>query len=229
MRQIGKSKKQHKLQRREGVGGKGVIYSFFWDEAEEQGKKPVKVNDEVHLLCGHFTFVCYVWRVEGDQVFIAAHQSFQNKPPYQIRLVEIRTAYRCQHRAIDQCGVGVLLPNRQPLCTLAPTPTRDEADLDERYPAVRFNVDQRRALRMLVEHVDRDPQPRVLQGPPGTGKSTVLARAVVTLLESSPGSRILLCAPSNDAVDVIASKVLATDPKLTLTLIGARFSRPTRS
>ena len=120
VKQVGKSKRQYKLRRREQVenrGGKGVLYSFTWEE--EDGSEPVQINDEVHLLCGGVTFVCFVWHVDGDEVFIAAHPSFRNKPPYQVRLVEIRTAYRTQHRAIDDCQINVLLKDRQPLCTLA--------------------------------------------------------------------------------------------------------------
>ncbi len=48
-----------------------------------------------------------------------------------------------------------------------------------------------------------------LQGPPGTGKSTVVARAVRNFLGSEYGSRVLVSAQSNDALDQLAGKIIA--------------------
>ncbi|WP_030858156.1 AAA domain-containing protein [Streptomyces sp. NRRL F-2747] len=47
-----------------------------------------------------------------------------------------------------------------------------------------------------------------LQGPPGTGKSTVVARALQNFLGSEYGSRVLVSAQSNDALDQLASKII---------------------
>ncbi|MEU3606046.1 AAA domain-containing protein [Streptomyces sp. NPDC035033] len=47
-----------------------------------------------------------------------------------------------------------------------------------------------------------------LQGPPGTGKSTVVARALRNFLSSDHGSRVLVSAQSNDALDQLAGKII---------------------
>ncbi|MFF8413741.1 AAA domain-containing protein [Streptomyces omiyaensis] len=47
-----------------------------------------------------------------------------------------------------------------------------------------------------------------LQGPPGTGKSTVVARALRTFLGSEYGSRVLVSAQSNDALDQLGGKIV---------------------
>ncbi|WP_330259904.1 AAA domain-containing protein [Streptomyces murinus] len=47
-----------------------------------------------------------------------------------------------------------------------------------------------------------------LQGPPGTGKSTVVAKALRDFLEMEHGSRVLVSAQSNDALDQLAEKIL---------------------
>ncbi|MFJ8967044.1 AAA domain-containing protein [Lentzea sp. NPDC102401] len=48
-----------------------------------------------------------------------------------------------------------------------------------------------------------------LQGPPGTGKSTVVSRALHQYLTTEHGSRVLVSAQSNDALDQLAAKVVA--------------------
>ncbi|KAH7729263.1 helicase mov-10-B.2-like protein, partial [Aphelenchoides avenae] len=50
--------------------------------------------------------------------------------------------------------------------------------------------------------------PYLLFGPPGTGKTTTVVEAVRLLLRASPTNRILLCAPSNVAADLLAVELL---------------------
>ncbi|MEM9545290.1 MAG: AAA domain-containing protein [Bacteroidota bacterium] len=45
----------------------------------------------------------------------------------------------------------------------------------------------------------------IIHGPPGTGKTTTLAALVQTMLQKE--KRILVCAPSNNAVDLLAKKI----------------------
>ena len=47
----------------------------------------------------------------------------------------------------------------------------------------------------------------MLHGPPGTGKTNTLVGVVSALLLCSPKPRILLCAPSNAAIDELALRV----------------------
>lgn len=46
----------------------------------------------------------------------------------------------------------------------------------------------------------------LLQGPPGTGKTTTIIKLIETLLELKPNQRIMVCAPSNAAVQLLASR-----------------------
>ncbi|CAD2220451.1 regulator of nonsense transcripts 1 [Angomonas deanei] len=45
------------------------------------------------------------------------------------------------------------------------------------------------------------PQLLIIEGPPGTGKTQTIASLVLNVLLHTPGARILICAPSNCAVD----------------------------
>ena len=61
------------------------------------------------------------------------------------------------------------------------------------------------------------PKLRLLQGPPGTGKTHTLKGLVKNILQTlskRENSRILICAPSNAAVDEIASRLLQDPPRL---------------
>ncbi|CAD2220448.1 hypothetical protein AGDE_14489 [Angomonas deanei] len=45
------------------------------------------------------------------------------------------------------------------------------------------------------------PQLLIIEGPPGTGKTQTIASLVLNVLLHTPGARVLICAPSNCAVD----------------------------
>ncbi len=59
---------------------------------------------------------------------------------------------------------------------------------------------------------------QLLQGPPGTGKTTTIVAMAVALVKKE--KRLMICAPSNKAVQVIAKRVLASLPNTCLALAG---------
>jgi hypothetical protein len=59
---------------------------------------------------------------------------------------------------------------------------------------------------------------QLLQGPPGTGKTTTIAALAAALVKNK--NRLMICAPSNKAVQVIAKRVLANLPDTPLALAG---------
>ncbi|MBY0545008.1 MAG: AAA family ATPase, partial [Gammaproteobacteria bacterium] len=59
---------------------------------------------------------------------------------------------------------------------------------------------------------------QLLQGPPGTGKTTTIVAIAHTLVEKK--ERILICAPSNKAAQVIAERLLKKLPKIRVALAG---------
>jgi helicase MOV-10 len=62
-------------------------------------------------------------------------------------------------------------------------------------------------------------------GSPGTGKTVTIVEAMQQLLIRSPGVRILACAPSNSAADLIAQKliVLGSSQLLRLNSLSRKF------
>ncbi|KAL3776572.1 hypothetical protein ACHAW5_000336 [Stephanodiscus triporus] len=90
-----------------------------------------------------------------------------------------------------------------------------------------LNQEQQTAVVGIVQSVAR-PAPYLIYGPPGTGKTVTLVESILqTILAagSNPDSKILVCAPSNTAVDVVVERlsVVITEPRQMLRLVA--FSR----
>jgi ATP-dependent RNA/DNA helicase IGHMBP2 len=65
-----------------------------------------------------------------------------------------------------------------------------------------LNLSQNKAVRYVLASEDI----ALIQGPPGTGKTTTIVQAIRLSLHKE--KQILVCAPSNTAVDVLAEKLL---------------------
>ncbi|NWX51214.1 M10L1 helicase, partial [Steatornis caripensis] len=69
-----------------------------------------------------------------------------------------------------------------------------------------LNEQQKLAVRRIVSGECR-PTPYVLFGPPGTGKTLTVIEAILQIHYTLPDSRILVCAPSNAATDLICLRL----------------------
>ncbi len=67
-----------------------------------------------------------------------------------------------------------------------------------------LNERQKVAVRRILAAHGR-PTPYLLFGPPGTGKTVTLVESILQVYRRVPNSRILACAPSNSASDLIVS------------------------
>ena len=70
-----------------------------------------------------------------------------------------------------------------------------------------LNQRQTDAVKRIVAGCGR-PLPYILFGPPGTGKSMTVVESVLQVFTKIRHSRILVCAPSNSAADLIVSSFL---------------------
>lgn len=80
----------------------------------------------------------------------------------------------------------------------------------------KLNLSQNRAIRKSISSLDLS----VIHGPPGTGKSTTLVNAIRVCLQAE--RQVLVCAPTNTAVDILTEKLL----ELGITLL--RLGHPAR-
>ena len=82
-------------------------------------------------------------------------------------------------------------------------------------------------LSVLNGHADGAPH--VLYGPPGTGKTLTVVEAARQLLRTSQGARLLLCAPSPFAADILCSRLLEEDDVAGMRARVVRVNDPRRA
>ncbi|XP_033210401.1 ankyrin repeat domain-containing protein 11-like isoform X2 [Belonocnema kinseyi] len=104
-----------------------------------------------------------------------------------------------------------------PVCPLILNPLIDDYQLPEMYETERnplatkdeLNKKQIEAVMRISEAALSDkPKISLIHGPPGTGKSKVIVNIVAQILLKGPGTKMLLCAPSNAAIDEIVLRLL---------------------
>ncbi|KAJ6600012.1 RNA helicase [Mycena vulgaris] len=78
-------------------------------------------------------------------------------------------------------------------------------------PVNRLIAEDPEQLETVVAIVNQPPgsPPFVVFGPPGTGKTVTIVEAIHQLLLRDPEARILACAPSNSAADLIARNLVS--------------------
>ncbi|KAG8924470.1 hypothetical protein FRC01_011457 [Tulasnella sp. 417] len=76
-------------------------------------------------------------------------------------------------------------------------------------PRVQFNRPQLQAATAIAQ-LPRGTIPFIVFGPPGTGKTVTIVEAIRQVLAWNPDAKILACAPSNNAADIIADRLRDT-------------------
>jgi hypothetical protein len=84
-----------------------------------------------------------------------------------------------------------------------------------------LNTSQRNAVEKFVM-LDQGLQ--LIQGPPGTGKTTTIIQLLK--LQCEKPDRILLCAPSNKAVHILAERFMKECPQIPMILAGVEEKLP---
>ncbi|KIY47324.1 P-loop containing nucleoside triphosphate hydrolase protein [Fistulina hepatica ATCC 64428] len=76
---------------------------------------------------------------------------------------------------------------------------------------IRSNERQLQAVQSIL-HLPKGSLPFVVFGPPGTGKTVTIVESILQLVCQSTGTRVMACAPSNSAADLIATRLKAALP-----------------
>ncbi|KAL4247242.1 DNA2/NAM7 helicase family protein [Abortiporus biennis] len=161
-------------------------------------------------------FEGHVHVVRQKEVGLKFHASFNVAARYRIRFRLNRYPLRRQHQALDIAlhSDRILFPSsnhvRYPVAPVANLNTHITASIHNRLIA--SNPAQLQAVTSIVK-LPPGSLPFVIFGPPGTGKTVTIVEAIRQVLDTNPNAKILACAPSNSAADLIASRLsmLKTD------------------
>ncbi|KAF8598183.1 P-loop containing nucleoside triphosphate hydrolase protein [Ceratobasidium sp. AG-I] len=128
-----------------------------------------------------------------------------SRPQWDVRFTVNRLLFRRMHDSVSKAG-----PHGRILFPSAVHPSGFRAG-----PQASLSLDRRiasnpRQSLAVKQIVSKSPGgvPFIIFGPPGTGKTTVLVESIRQVVDTQPNSRVLVCAPSNTATDLIATRLL---------------------
>ncbi|KAA1476103.1 P-loop containing nucleoside triphosphate hydrolase protein [Dentipellis sp. KUC8613] len=196
---------------------KGSLFSLRVPGLAE--KRPsVLIGDRIIVQRGEDQsgkwFEGHVHAVDQLEVHLRFHGSFPKPAPTQrfhVRFKLNRIPLRRQHQAMDTSFMSdrILFPNESHTGTVG---DNDNVPITPYNELIATNLPQSRAVRIGVDLPAGAP-PLLIYGPAGTGKTSTIVELIKQILTKYPSARILACAPSNSAADLIASRLssLGTD------------------
>ncbi|XP_044142409.1 putative helicase MOV-10 [Bufo gargarizans] len=152
----------------------------------------------------------YVHGVELERVKLGFSQNLLQKfisgMLFDVTFTFNRMPLKVQHRAVD------LAKKRNLQEYLFPTGARQQCivntdNLRLYDQNLENNQEQYMAVKQIVSGFSR-PAPYLIFGPPGTGKTVTLVEAIKQVLKNIPECRVLACAPSNSASDLICERLM---------------------
>lgn len=113
----------------------------------------------------------------------------------------LRKLREFKEQSISNPIFDILLPTEGTAKKIkAVKPTKDTASIEFNNP--NLNDSQKYAIRFSLEN-----KLSIIHGPPGTGKTFTLVELIQQILARDNNSRVLVCAPSNIAVDTILERL----------------------
>ncbi|XP_068568586.1 putative helicase mov-10-B.1 [Cebidichthys violaceus] len=151
----------------------------------------------------------YVHKVELDSVKLGFSkrllQFFISNMKFDVEFTINRYSLKLQHRAVDLAAKHqleeVLFPSGAAVANLSMPKLRMFNQQLENNP------EQHAAVQRIVAGSSK-PAPHLVFGPPGTGKTITLVEAMHQVSRADPSARILACAPSNSACDLLCERLM---------------------
>ncbi|KAL5515673.1 hypothetical protein EMCRGX_G000874 [Ephydatia muelleri] len=176
-----------------------------------EGRPKLLVGDKV-MICrpggtdNEIHYEGIIHKIYGEDILMQFNQEVQEDlagEECDVMFTFNRAPLCRMHHAADMAvmlGAQVLFPT-------CPSPMPPLAGLDSTtfYNPI-LNDRQKSAVTRIVGARCR-PMPYVLFGPPGTGKTVTVVESILQILFQCTSSRILACAPSNSAVDLLVKRL----------------------
>jgi len=170
----------------------------------------------VHDLQTRRMFKGYVHFVNLEDVRLSLGRSFDYLHKCSVHFKVNRTPFKIQHRALETIAPGILellIPCASPADLSIEPNLNNASDTNEFIPVQdSLNDGQQAAVKLMM--TSTSPKLVVVWGPPGTGKTFTLVEGILQIFKESSSSdkvkkpKILVCAPSNDAADLICNRIL---------------------
>eukprot|EP00112_Aurelia_sp_Birch-Aquarium-sp1_P002862 Seg1318.2 transcript_id=Seg1318.2/GoldUCD/mRNA.D3Y31 product="putative helicase MOV-10" protein_id=Seg1318.2/GoldUCD/D3Y31 len=171
---------------------------------------------------GNIEYKGVITTIEAERILLDFDQSFGDQfikgQKHHVRFGFNRRILRLMHRAIDMKH-DLVRQKAFPSLTFNKKPFEGKPLLEENALAnirlfdkkIEGNEQQLTAVKNILRGSSR-PYPYIIYGPPGTGKTVTCVEAMKQVLKVLPKSRILACAPSNYAADLILHRLLHPHP-----------------
>ncbi|KAI0093452.1 P-loop containing nucleoside triphosphate hydrolase protein [Irpex rosettiformis] len=155
-------------------------------------------------------FEGHVHKVEMNSVLLRFHSTFHSYKGqrYHVRFDLNRLVYRRMHQGLTTAftEARVLFPAAGHIQNLRPPSATATGGLRLTDRKIEQNPPQLEAVAAILTRPEGSV-PFVVFGPPGTGKTVTIVEAIRQLVQTKPTTRILACAPSNSAADLIAERL----------------------
>ncbi|KAJ7484325.1 P-loop containing nucleoside triphosphate hydrolase protein [Mycena latifolia] len=129
---------------------------------------------------------------------------------FDVKFTLNRLPHRRMHQALTNSWKEsrILFPGAEHILRKLPVSVSERSSIS---PVNRRIAEDPEQFETVVAIVNQPPgsPPFVVFGPPGTGKTVTIVEAIHQLLLRDPEARILACAPSNSAADLIARNLLS--------------------
>ncbi|KDQ06473.1 hypothetical protein BOTBODRAFT_39565 [Botryobasidium botryosum FD-172 SS1] len=173
-------------------------------------KRPsVMIGDLIKVITPGKVYGGFVHVVEGLEVGLHLHSSFPKNSGqlYDIDFSLCRIPLRRMHQALGQevALTQLLFPTSSATdIQIAPTEQLKPLLYNSN---IAINGPQLQAVASILAQPPGSA-PFVIFGPPGTGKTVTIVEAILQILRRDAQARILVCAPSNSASDIIAQRLI---------------------
>jgi len=181
-----------------------------------ENRPSVLKGDKININADGARFEGVVLRTTQENAIMELPRSFArsfiNGQTVDVRFNFSRTNLRTSHQALGSLKLetqsGIIFPRRLDANNLPLTPLSNSEGLN--FINRNLNPEQRTAVAGVLESVAR-PCPYLIFGPPGTGKTVTVVESILQTLKATrydQEARILVCAPSNTATDVIVQRLV---------------------